>query len=88
MLHAFAHHPRRQKMVDRFRRGAQAAARLKHPNILPVYDFGEWQGTFYVVMDFVEGNLRDLVEKPSEHIGDHANAGVYVFDQRIGPQPL
>ncbi|MBN1477094.1 NTP transferase domain-containing protein [Candidatus Sumerlaeota bacterium] len=30
-----------------------------------------------------EGHLTDLIEKPSEHVGDHANAGVYVFDHRI-----
>jgi serine/threonine-protein kinase len=55
MMHAFAHHPHRQRYIDRFRRGAQAAARLNHPNVLPVYDFGEWEGTFYIVMQYVKG---------------------------------
>ncbi|MFZ5918849.1 MAG: SUMF1/EgtB/PvdO family nonheme iron enzyme [Chloroflexota bacterium] len=55
MMHAFAYHPYRQRIIDRFRRGAQAAARLNHPNILPIYDFGEWQGTFYIVMQCVQG---------------------------------
>ncbi len=55
MLYAFAYHPHRERIVERFRRGAQAAARLNHPNILPVYDFGEWQGAFFIVMQYVEG---------------------------------
>jgi serine/threonine protein kinase len=56
MLHAFAYHPYRRRILERFRRGAQAAARLHHPNILPVYDFGEWQGTFFIAMQYVQGH--------------------------------
>ena len=55
MLLAFAYHPNRSKIIERFRRGAQATARLQHPNILPIYHFDEWQGTFYIVMQYVQG---------------------------------
>jgi eukaryotic-like serine/threonine-protein kinase len=41
--------------VDRFRREAQAAARLNHPNIVGVYDHGADDGTQYIVMEFIEG---------------------------------
>jgi len=69
VLHAFAHHPNREKIIERFRRGAQAAARLNHPNILPVYDFGEWQGTFYIVMQHVQGQtLRQYLLGEIEEI--------------------
>ncbi len=69
VLHAFAHHPNRDKIIERFRRGAQAAARLNHPNILPVYDFGEWQGTFYIVMQHVQGQtLRQYLLGEVEEI--------------------
>jgi serine/threonine protein kinase len=55
MLHAFVHHPYRQKIIARFYHEAQEIARLQHPNILPVYDFGEWQGAFYIVTQYVPG---------------------------------
>ncbi|HEY6568331.1 MAG TPA: Stk1 family PASTA domain-containing Ser/Thr kinase [Actinomycetota bacterium] len=41
--------------VERFRREAQAAARLNQPNIVGVYDTGADDGTQYIVMEFVEG---------------------------------
>jgi serine/threonine-protein kinase len=51
--------------VERFRREAQAAARLKHPNAVTLYDFGVSQdGLIYLVMEMVEGeNLRSLIQK-------------------------
>jgi tetratricopeptide (TPR) repeat protein/tRNA A-37 threonylcarbamoyl transferase component Bud32 len=48
--------------VDRGRlqREAQAMARLSHPNVVPVYDVGLWQGQLFVAMEFVAGStLRD-----------------------------
>src|SRR5262249_24346614 len=41
--------------VARFRHEAQAIARLRHPNIVDVYDFGEFQGTPYMIVEFVPG---------------------------------
>ncbi|CAN5558653.1 Stk1 family PASTA domain-containing Ser/Thr kinase [soil metagenome] len=46
--------------VERFRREAQAAANLNHPNIVGVYDWGEETGTYFIVMEFIEG--RSLSE--------------------------
>jgi eukaryotic-like serine/threonine-protein kinase len=46
--------------VERFRREAQAAARLNHPNIVNVYDTGVDDDTNYIVMEYVEG--RTLAE--------------------------
>jgi serine/threonine-protein kinase len=41
--------------VERFRREAQAAANLSHPNIVGVYDWGAQDGTYFIVMEYVDG---------------------------------
>ena len=41
--------------VERFRREAQAAANLSHPNIVPVFDWGEERGTYFIVMELIDG---------------------------------
>ncbi len=47
--------------TSRFRREAQAAANLSHPNIVGIYDFGEDGDTYYMVMELIEGRtLRDI----------------------------
>ena len=46
--------------VERFRREAQAAANLSQPNVVGVYDWGNHDGTYYIVMEYVEG--RSLAE--------------------------
>src|ERR1700682_5937104 len=47
--------------VERFRREAQAAANLSHPNIVPVFDWGEDSGTYFIVMEFVDGQPLSAV---------------------------
>src|SRR5262245_27429378 len=51
--------------VERFRREAQTAASIKHPNVAAVYDFGvSREGLNYLVMELAEGeSLRNLVER-------------------------
>lgn len=47
---------------DRFEREAKALARLDHPSIVRVHDFGEVDGTFYLIMEHVDGtDLRELI---------------------------
>ena len=50
---------------ERFRREAQAAARLKHPNVVSIYDFGvTGDGLVYLVMELVEGqSLRQIIKQ-------------------------
>jgi serine/threonine protein kinase len=48
------------QVLARFRREARAIARLPHPNILTVHDYGEEEGLTYIVMEYVEGGtLKD-----------------------------
>ncbi len=50
--------------AQRFEREAQAAARLSHPNVVAVYDFGEHKGISYIVMELVRGReLRQAFEE-------------------------
>lgn len=50
--------------VARFRREAQAAANLNHPNIVSVYDWGQEHGTYYIVMEYVDGpTLAELIRR-------------------------
>ncbi|EQD43081.1 serine/threonine protein kinase with PASTA sensor(s), partial [mine drainage metagenome] len=51
--------------VERFRREAQAAANLSHPNIVPVFDWGEDGGTYFIVMEFVDGQPLSAVLRAS-----------------------
>jgi len=47
----------------RFRREAQSIAHLRHPNIVNVFDFGEFEGTPYMIVEFVEGGSLSSVVK-------------------------
>jgi tRNA A-37 threonylcarbamoyl transferase component Bud32 len=53
------------KLAERFKREAQAAARLKHPNVVTIHDFGVAEdGLIYLVMELVEGrNLRTIIRE-------------------------
>src|SRR6266508_5329584 len=59
LLAEFAQDP---SFLVRFKREAQAAASLSHPNIVAVYDTGVEAGTSFIVMEFVEGRtLREVL---------------------------
>lgn len=53
-----------EEFRQRFKREAQAAAQVSHPNILSVYDIGVEQGSSYIAMEYIEGpNLNQYVKK-------------------------
>jgi serine/threonine protein kinase len=59
------------QFMERFTREARALARLNHPNIVSLHDFGEVNGRLYLLMEFVDGpNLREVIQsramKPAE----------------------
>jgi eukaryotic-like serine/threonine-protein kinase len=53
-----------QEFVERFRREASAAAGLQHPNVVGVFDRGEFNDSYYIAMEYVEGDsLKDLIDE-------------------------
>jgi serine/threonine protein kinase len=50
--------------LARFRREAEAAGRLNHPNVIGVFDYGEAAGVAYIVMEYVDGpTLKSLLDE-------------------------
>ena len=50
------------EFVERFRREASAAAGLQHPNVVGVFDRGEYDGTYYIAMEYLPGRtLKEVI---------------------------
>jgi eukaryotic-like serine/threonine-protein kinase len=61
LYHRFAQDP---DFVERFRREAQAAAGLQHPNVVSVYDRGTFDDTYYIAMEYLPGrSLKQLIRE-------------------------
>ena len=76
--------------VDMFSQEAQAVARLSHPNIVTIHDFGEDKGFAYIVMEYLTGGtLRDRLTTPLslrdvlEHVSPLAEALDYAHGQGV-----
>jgi len=54
--------------VERFRREAQAAANLSHPNIVNVYDWGKYEGTYFIAMEYVQGRTLAEILKTNKQL--------------------
>jgi beta-lactam-binding protein with PASTA domain/predicted Ser/Thr protein kinase len=62
-----------QEFVERFRREASSAAALSHPNIVAIFDRGEWNGTYYIAMEYVAGrSLKAIVREDGAMPADRA----------------
>ena len=74
--------------VSKFRAEAQAAAGLTHPNIVNVYDVGDENGIYYIVMELVEGiTLKKYIEKKGK-IPYKSLAGLQVLPRRKSRGPI
>ena len=71
------------KFVTRFQREAKAASALQHPNIVQVYDYGQSEGNYFIVMELVEGaDLRRYLR--SRGILDIDRAIIIAHDVALG----
>jgi eukaryotic-like serine/threonine-protein kinase len=53
-----------EQFVERFRREAQSAAGLNHPNIVAIYDRGVAEGAYYIAMEYLDGpTLKDVIDE-------------------------
>ncbi|WP_223066476.1 Stk1 family PASTA domain-containing Ser/Thr kinase [Paenibacillus caui] len=53
-----------EEFIRRFRREAQSAASLSHPNVVSIYDVGQEEDTHYIIMEYVEGqNLNEIIKE-------------------------
>src|ERR1043166_9543979 len=60
-------------MLERFRREAQHAAKLRYPHIVTIYDFGEANGTFFLALEFVDGiDLLEYIRRQRQLDPQHA----------------
>ncbi len=62
--------------VARFRREAQSAANLNHPNIVGVYDWGKERGTYYIVMEYIDGQSVSDILRSDGPIDPRKAAGI------------
>jgi serine/threonine protein kinase len=63
------------RLKERFRREAQAAAKLQHPHIVPIYGMGEDGGIHYYAMQLVSGRGLDRVLQQVRHLRESARGG-------------
>ena len=54
--------------VERFRREAQSAANLNHPNIVSVYDWGKYANTYFMAMEYVQGRTLADILRANGHV--------------------
>jgi len=73
------------KFVERFRREAQAAASLNHPNIVSIYDWGAELGTYYIVMEYVEGqSLAQILRRDKRLTAEQVTRVALDVSQALG----
>ena len=59
----FAHHSAENEFVRMFKNEARLASRLKHPNIVDIFDQGEIDSSFFLAMEFIHGeDLRGIAQ--------------------------
>ncbi len=68
-----------EDFIRRFRREAQSAAALSHPNVVSIYDVGQEEDVHYIVMEYIEGS--NLNEKIKEKAPFHVDEAIHIASQ-------
>jgi WD40 repeat protein/serine/threonine protein kinase len=72
------------KLLERFRREATAAAVLRHTNICPTFDFGEVGGTYYIAMAWIDGEpMSSIIARDHDDGSENVDDGAAVSEQQI-----
>lgn len=67
-------------LIEKFKRESQSAASMSHPNIVNVYDVGETEGIYYIVMEFIEGKtLKEVITEK----GSLSNEEIIYYARQI-----
>ena len=74
-----------EKFIRRFQREALAASSLSHPNIVEMYDVGEDNGNYYIVMEYIEGKtLKQLLKKRGHlTVGEAVDIMLQIIDGMV-----
>jgi serine/threonine protein kinase len=69
------------ELKERFKREAQAAAALNHPNIITVYEVSEYENRPFIAMEYVEGeSLKDLIGKKDLSVNEVIDISLQISD--------
>src|ERR671938_546850 len=79
-------HANDDQFVERFRREAQNAAGLSHPNIVSVYDRGEAEGTYYIAMQYL--SPEQAKGAPVDQTSDLYSLGIVLYELLTGQVPF
>ena len=72
--------------VSRFRQEAFATSALNHPNIVTIYEIGEWKGRDFIATEFIDGTtLRSLLQKKKLSIGEALDIALQVASALTAP---
>ena len=75
--------------LERFRREAQTASGLNHPNICTIYDIGEEAGSAYIAMEFVDGQtLKHRIEGMSMRLAEQLDVAFAIANALAAPNSL